>query len=160
MQRVEICNVGPFSGPLHFALTCCQCLGHILMKVHSWKKRCLEFSFKVWGVSLPWPSKFVLFPKPLSYYFCLMTRCTIIMGKALFFTKLFLDGLENVFFFYYYSWFYSSATFWGSPFPCNLTHEESQDAILLAWHSWCTIYSLLQPSSSLLSRTYNAIYSE
>ena len=38
----------------------------------------------------------VLFPEPLSYHFCLMARCSIMLEKALFITKLFLDGWEKL----------------------------------------------------------------
>lgn len=45
----------------------------------------------VWGISWPWTQNiYVLFPKPLGYYFCLMERCSIIQ------TKLFLDGWEKL----------------------------------------------------------------
>uniref|UniRef100_A0A8C7HGZ0 GTPase activating Rap/RanGAP domain like 3 n=1 Tax=Oncorhynchus kisutch TaxID=8019 RepID=A0A8C7HGZ0_ONCKI len=64
--------------------------------------QCLEFiricgfSF-VWGVSWPWTQNInVLFPEPLSYPFCLMARCSIMLEKALFVTKLFLDGWEKL----------------------------------------------------------------
>jgi hypothetical protein len=35
-------------------------------------------------------------PGPLSYHFCLMARCSIMLEKALFVTKLFLDGWEKL----------------------------------------------------------------
>ena len=38
----------------------------------------------------------VLFPEPLSYHICLMSRCSIMLEKVLFVTKLFLDGWENL----------------------------------------------------------------
>ena len=52
---------------------------------------------KVWGVSWPWTQNIqVVFPEPLSYHFCLMARCSIVLEKALFVTKLFLDGWEKL----------------------------------------------------------------
>lgn len=50
---------------------------------------------KVWGVAWSWTQNFdVLFHKPLSYHFCLIARCSIMLfiTMALFITKLFLDG--------------------------------------------------------------------
>ena len=38
----------------------------------------------------------VLFPKPLTYHFFLMARCSIMLEKGLFVTKLFLDGWEKL----------------------------------------------------------------
>ena len=52
---------------------------------------------KIWGVSWTWTQNIdVLFPEPLSYHFCLMARCSIMLKKALFVTKLFLDGWEKL----------------------------------------------------------------
>jgi hypothetical protein len=52
---------------------------------------------KVWGVSWPWTHNIdVLFPEPLSYNFYLMARCSIMLEKALFVTKRFLDGWEKL----------------------------------------------------------------
>lgn len=42
------------------------------------------------------PTFSVLLPEPLSYHFSLMARCSIMLEKALFVTKLFLDSWEKL----------------------------------------------------------------
>ncbi|PIO12234.1 hypothetical protein AB205_0114930 [Aquarana catesbeiana] len=116
LQRVNIFSVDPsFSRPLQFTLACwhavIQLLDHILTDGSPFlHNQCLEFvhppledlpqvlnRIKVWGVSWPWTQNVdVFFPKPLSYHFFLMARCSIMLEKALFLTKLSLDGWEKL----------------------------------------------------------------
>ncbi len=96
-----------------------QLLGHILTDSSPFlHNQCLEFvricgvffvhlpledwpqifnGIKFWGVSWPWTQNFdALFPEQFSYHFSLMAMCSIMLEKALFVTKLFLDGWEKL----------------------------------------------------------------
>lgn len=55
------------------------------------------FSIGLRIVSWSWTLNFnVLFPEPLSYHFGLMVWYSIILAKALLFTKLFLGGWKKL----------------------------------------------------------------
>ena len=79
--------------------------------------------------------------EPLSYHFCLMVRCSIMLEKAFILTKLFLEGWEKLLpedvlvpFFIHGCVLRQNCV---SPLPwlrSNPTHEWSQDALLLAAH--------------------------
>ena len=70
----------------------CFCLSTRLLRIEH------KFSMGLRSEEFPGhgPKINVLFPEPLSYHFCLMARCSIMLEKALFVTKLFLDGWEKL----------------------------------------------------------------
>ena len=99
MQRVNICSVMTDSRPflhntfLEFVRICAFLFVH--PPLEDWPQGLN--GIKVWGVSWPWTQNInVLFPEPLGCHFCLLARCSIMLEKALFITKLFLDGWEKL----------------------------------------------------------------
>ena len=75
----------------------CQNLWVFVCPPTSWGLPTVLNGIKVWGVSWPWTQNINGWvPEPLSYHFCLMERCSIMLEKALFVTKLFQDGWEKL----------------------------------------------------------------
>ena len=82
-----ISNAWSLSGFVGFSLSAC-----LLRIGHKFSMGLRSGEFSDHG-----PQKIdALFPEPLSYHFSFMARCSIMLEKALFVTKLFLDGWEKL----------------------------------------------------------------